>query len=135
MQPTQQDPATALVAVHRHLAQLAPVRSESIDATKLSLPALMYWGEQLAAAGFPKGAADVFRYVLLVAPTHLLAWHALANCHLDLDDFETAARLFELASELGQRAAFLQLAARAWFAAGDPERGTCALHAVWEPAQ
>jgi tetratricopeptide (TPR) repeat protein len=95
----------------------------------------LYWGQQLADAAYPAGAADIFRYVLHVEPTQLAAWHALGLCHLELDDFETAARLFELASEMGQRAAFLQLAAQAWFAAGDAERGTVALLAVWEVTQ
>lgn len=65
-------------------------------------------------------AAHAFRYVVFRDPLHRDAWWALGACHEQLDDFETAANLYDLGfratdldPDLGLRAA------RAYLEAGD----------------
>lgn len=102
---------------------------------RVNLPSLMASAQQLFDSEFYECAQDIYRYIVVRHPTELAAWYGLGRSHVAQDNHAAAARLFEMAAELGNRAAFLELAARAWARSGDGERARELLSLAWEAQQ
>jgi tetratricopeptide (TPR) repeat protein len=90
---------------------------------------LFEFGELLFGWELFAEAADLFEYLASKRPHEPWTWFWLARCHEQLGNPLRAARLYELASDMGERATFALLAAQAWRRAGEPERAQAVLRA------
>jgi hypothetical protein len=95
---------------------------------------LFEFGEQLYAWELYAEAADLFRYLASRVPGQPWPWFWLARCHEELGDPMLAAKFYEVAGGVGDRATFALLAARAWTRAGFPDRTRTVLQeeAMWQ---
>jgi tetratricopeptide (TPR) repeat protein len=110
-------------------AASGPPTAARSDRAARYIRCLFEFGERLFRWQLFAEAADLFEYLASRRPHEPWTWFWLARCHEQLGNPLRAARLYEVALDIGEPATFALLAAQAWKKAGEPERAQAVLRA------